>query len=196
MNTHDLTELLVNAGVNQEEAEMRARSYVNDQELDNRLEKSLTALEDVAEAQRMAEDLAHERLSKAFDDGESSLASSLAPALDAMLEETRTQNMALCKSFAGVLEIMKSLRDEVRSLRNTAPQKEVEAMAKSVDYIPSPYYSVDAGSTTARDDLFKALSSTKVESATHASELLQMATLLESGASIEDVKARFNTGVK
>lgn len=197
MNTHDLTELLVNAGVNQEEAEMRARSYVNDQELDNRLEKSLTALEDVAEAQRMADDLAHERLSKAFDDGESSLASSLAPALDAMLEETRTQNMALCKSFAGVLEIMKSLRDEVRSLRNTAPQKEVEAMAKSVDYIPSPYDSVDAGSTTARDDLFKALSSTKVESATHASELLQMATLLESGASIDDVKARFNTaGVK
>jgi len=193
MNARDLTDLLIDAGVDAYEAEERAQSYIEDNQLNDKLQKSLDVLEDVVEAQKEAEYEAQERLSKAFDDGEQSLASALAPALDAMLEETRAQNMALCKSFAGVLEILKSMKDEIKTLKGSKTVTH-EPMAKSVDYIPSPYDTVE--SSDARNDLFKALSSTKVENATQASELLQMATLLESGADPKEIQARFNVGVK
>jgi len=193
MNAKDLTDLLIDAGIDAHEAELRAESYVEDNRMNDKLQKSLDVLEDVVEAQKEAEFQAQERLSKAFDDGEQSLASALAPALDSMLEETRAQNMALCKSFAGVLEILKGMKDEIKALKGSK-SVDHEPMAKSIDYIPSPYDNV--ASTDARNDLFKALSSTKVENATQASELLQMATLLESGASPADIQARFNQGVK
>lgn len=190
MNREDLIDLLMDAGLDRQEAESRALQFNTDRELEDRLQKSLDALEDVQTAQVEAQEQAQERLSKAFEDGENSIATTIAPALDAMVKETREQNMALCKSFAGILEIMKSVREELKTLRSTpSPAQAQEVMAKSVDYIPSPYD--QAPNSDARDDLFKALTATKVESATQASELLQMATLLESGVSPQEIKTRY-----
>jgi len=190
MNRDDLIDLLTDAGLDRQEAETRALQFTSDRELEDRLQKSLDALDDVHTAQAEAKEQAQERLSKAFEDGENSIATTIAPALDAMVKETREQNMALCKSFAGVLEIMKSVREELKNLRSTpSPAQNHEAMAKSIDYIPSPYD--QAPNSDARDDLFKALTATKVESATQASELLQMATLLESGVSPQEIKNRY-----
>ena len=105
------------------------------------------------------------------------------------MTEDRAQNEALCKGLQGALELIKSLQTEVKGLRN-APVNEPEPIAKSVSYIPAPAEVTTAD--TSRDELFKALSSMTTSDPSRASEMLQAAALLESGANPNDIKQRFN----
>jgi len=182
----DLIKMMTNAGVSEREAERRASEYTRDQEDNERFEKALTALDGVAEAQREAEEAQYERMSKAYSDGQETVAEALAPALDALLTEQRAQNEALCKGLQGALELIKSLQTEVKSLRG-APVE--EPMAKSVSFIPAPGEAT--GADTSRDELFKALSGMTVSDPHRAGEMMEAAALLESGADPIEIKSRF-----
>jgi len=182
----DLIKMMTNAGVSEREAERRASEYTRDQEDNDRFEKALTALDGVAEAQREAEEAQYERMSKAYSDGQETVAEALAPALDALLTEQRAQNEALCKGLQGALELIKSLQTEVKSLRG-APVE--EPMAKSVSFIPAPGEATAAD--TSRDELFKALSGMTVSDPHRAGEMMEAAALLESGADPIEIKSRF-----
>ena len=177
---------MTNAGVSEREAERRASEYTRDQENNDRFEKALTALDGVAEAQREAEEAQYDRMSKAYSDGQETVAEALAPALDALLTEQRAQNEALCKGLQGALELIKSLQTEVKSLRG-APVE--EPMAKSVSFIPAPGEAT--GADTSRDELFKALSGMTVSDPHRAGEMMEAAALLESGADPIEIKSRF-----
>ena len=183
----DLIKMMTNAGVSESEAERRASEYTRDQEDTDRFEKALTALDGVAEAQREAEEAQYERMSKAYSDGQETVAEALAPALDALLTEQRAQNEALCKGLQGALELIKSLQTEVKSLRG-APVEE-QPMAKSVSFIPAPGEAT--GADTSRDELFKALSGMTVSDPHRAGEMMEAAALLESGADPIEIKSRF-----
>jgi len=178
------------AGVSEEIASQRAQEYLRDQDDHERFEKALTALDGVAEAQREAEEAQYERMSKAFNDGQETVAEALAPALDALLTEQRAQNEALCKGLQGALELIKSLQTEVKSLRGNTSHNEPAPMAKSVSYIPAPG-ETSSSADTSRDDLFKALSSMTVSDPQRAGEMMEAAALLESGADPSSIKARF-----
>jgi len=182
----DLIKMMTNAGVSEREAERRASEYTRDQQDNDRFEKALTALDGVAEAQREAEEAQYERMSKAYCDGQETVAEALAPALDALLAEQRAQNEALCKGLQGALELIKSLQTEVKSLRG-APVE--EPMAKSVSFIPAP--GETTGADTSRDELFKALSGMTVSDPHRAGEMMEAAALLESGADPIEIKSRF-----
>lgn len=182
----DLIKMMTNAGVSEREAERRASEYTRDQENNDRFEKALTALDGVAEAQREAEEAQYDRMSKAYSDGQETVAEALAPALDALLTEQRAQNEALCKGLQGALELIKSLQTEVKSLRG-APVE--EPMAKSVSFIPAPGEAT--GADTSRDELFKALSGMTVSDPHRAGEMMEAAALLESGADPIEIKSRF-----
>jgi len=184
----DLINMMKSAGVSEEIASQRASEYLRDQDDHERFEKALSALDGVAEAQREAEEAQYERMSKAFTDGQETVAEALAPALDALLIEQRAQNEALCKGLQGALELIKSLKTEVKALRGNT-SNHVEPMAKSVSYIPAPGETSRAD--TSRDDLFKALSSMTVSDPQRAGEMMEAAALLESGADPSSIKARF-----
>jgi len=183
----DLIKMMTNAGVSESEAERRASEYTRDQDDNDRFEKALTALDGVAEAQRDAEAAQYDRMSKAYSDGQETVAEALAPALDALLTEQRAQNEALCKGLQGALELIKSLQVEVKSLRG-APVE--EPMAKSVSFIPAPGEAT-TGADTSRDELFKALSGMTVSDPHRAGEMMEAAALLESGADPIEIKSRF-----
>lgn len=185
----DLIDMMKSAGVSEEVASQRASEYLRDQEDTDRFEKALSALDGVAEAQREAEEAQYERMSKAFSDGQETVAEALAPALDALLTEQRAQNEALCKGLQGALELIKSLQTEVKGLRGAHVAVEPEPMAKSVSYIPAPGEVNTAD--TSRDDLFKALSTMTVNEPARAAEMMEAAALLESGANPSDIKSRF-----
>ena len=185
----DLIDMMKSAGVSEEVASQRASEYLRDQEDTDRFEKALSALDGVAEAQREAEEAQYERMSKAFNDGQETVAEALAPALDALLTEQRAQNEALCKGLQGALELIKSLQTEVKGLRGVQTVVEPEPMAKSVSYIPAPGEVNTAD--TSRDDLFKALSTMTVNEPARAAEMMEAAALLESGANPSDIKSRF-----
>lgn len=193
MSAQTLIDMMTAAGVSQEDAERRARSYVADRDAEERLSKSLNVLEEVAQIQRDAEERHIDRLHKARSQGESSLAETLAPALDDLLQEQRAQNEALAKGLTGVLELVKSLRHEISQLRDARPtaKKASVPLVKSVSYIPSPNEEPVA-SAASREDLFKALSLTVADKPERASELMQAAALLESGADPSTVAQRFN----
>ena len=184
----DLIDMMTSAGVPEAEAQRRASEYQRDQEDSTRFEKALSALDGVAEAQREAEEAQYERMSKSFNEGQETVAEALAPALDALLNEQRAQNEALCKGLQGALELIKSLQVEVKSLRG-APAQEETPLAKSLSYIPTP--GETTGAETSRDDLFKALTSMSVDQPSRASEMLEAAALLESGADPQTIKSRF-----
>lgn len=185
----DLIDLMTGAGVSEREAERRASQYLRDQDDNDRFEKALSALDGVAEAQREAEEAQYERMSKAFSDGQETVAEVLAPALDTLLTEQRAQNEALCKGLQGALELIKSLQTEVKSLRGNAKTEEAP-LSKSISYIPTPGEAT--GAETSRDELFKALTSMSAESPSRASDMMEAAALLESGVDPAQVKARFN----
>jgi hypothetical protein len=185
----DLIDMMKSAGVSEDVAERRASEYLRDQEDETRFEKALSALDGVAEAQREAEEAQYERMSKAFSDGQETVAEALAPALDALLTEQRAQNEALCKGLQGALELIKSLQTEVKGLRGVQTAAEPEPMAKSVSYIPAPGEATAAD--TSRDDLFKALSTMTVNEPARAAEMMEAAALLESGADPSSIKSRF-----
>lgn len=188
MKADDLIEMMTGAGVSSREAERRASEYLRDQADVELFEKSLTALDGVAEAQREAEEAQYERLSKAYGEGQDTVAEALAPALDALLTEQRAQNEALCKGLQGALELVKSLSVELKSLRG-APAQEPAPMAKSVtSYIPAPGEQAPAAS---RDDLFKSLSDMTVSDPHRAGEMMEAAALLESGANPSEIKSRY-----
>jgi hypothetical protein len=84
MRANDLITMMKGAGVSEEVAEQRANQYLRDQDDSERFEKTLTALDGVAEAQREAEEAQYERMSKAFSDGQETVAEALAPALDTL----------------------------------------------------------------------------------------------------------------
>ena len=189
MKANDLINMMKSAGVSEEIASQRASEYLRDQDDHERFEKALTALDGVAEAQREAEEAQYERMSKAFNDGQETVAEALAPALDALLTEQRAQNEALCKGLQGALELIKSLQTEVKSLRGNTSHNDPEPMAKSVSYIPAPGETSSAD--TSRDDLFKALSSMTVSDPQRAGEMMEAAALLESGADPSSIKAQF-----
>lgn len=189
MQANDLINMMKSAGVSEEVATQRASEYVRDQHDNERFEKTLSALDGVAEAQREAEEAQYERMSKAFNDGQETVAEALAPALDALLTEQRAQNEALCKGLQGALELIKSLQTEVKGLRGVTAQVEPEPMAKSVSYIPSPAETTAAD--TSRDELFKALSTMTMSDPHRAGEMMEAAALLESGANPSDIKSRF-----
>jgi len=186
----DLIDLMTGAGVSEREAERRASQYLRDQDDNDRFEKALSALDGVAEAQREAEEAQYERMSKAFSDGQETVAEVLAPALDTLLTEQRAQNEALCKGIQGALELIKSLQTEVKSLRGNAKKEEEAPLSKSLSYIPAP--GETTGAETSRDELFKALTSMSAESPSRASDMMEAAALLESGVDPAQVKARFN----
>lgn len=190
MSTKDLYDMLINAGVEPDKAQRRADEYIKDQQMNETLSKSLEALEEVAEAQRATEIQHQDRLSKAFNEGESSISEMIAPALDSLLEEQRAQNEALCKSFKGVLELIKGMREEIKGLRRERPTQEAQPMAKSLDYIPAPG-DIQPGSSDAREDLFKALAQESTSSPDRAGELLHAVALLEGGANPTEIKQRF-----
>ena len=185
----DLINMMKSAGVSEDVAERRASEYLRDREDTDRFEKALSALDGVAEAQREAEEAQYERMSKAFNDGQETVAEALAPALDALLTEQRAQNEALCKGLQGALELIKSLQTEVKGLRGAHVASEPEPMAKSVSYIPAPGEVNTAD--TSRDDLFKALSTMTVNEPARAAEMMEAAALLESGADPSSIKSRF-----
>ena len=192
MSAQTLIDMMTAAGVSQEDAERRARSYVADRDAEERLSKSLDVLDEVAQIQRDAEERHIDRLHKARAQGESSLAETIAPALDDLLQEQRAQNEALAKGLTGVLELVKSLRSEVSQLRDARPTvKKSAPLVKSVSYIPSPNEE-PAASAASRDDLLKALSLTAADKPERAGELMQAAALLESGADPSTVAQRFN----
>ena len=185
----DLVNMMKQAGVSEAEAERHASEYVRSQNDAERFEKALTALDGVAEAQREAEEAQYERMSKAFSDGQETVAEALAPALDALLTEQRAQNEALCKGLQGALELIKSLQSQMKTI-GSKQGEEPAPMAKSVSYIPAPHEHSSADSS--RDDLFKALSSMSTDDPSRASDMLTAAALLESGANPADIKQRFN----
>lgn len=188
MNRADLIDMLMDAGVSLADAERRADEQMNDLNQRETLAKSLDALNEIAERQAEAEALQAARVAEAQAEGEASLAEIIAPALDAMLSETRAQNEALCKGLTGALELLKGLKSELKELKaRPAAQAEAQPLAKSVDYIPAP--SEAAQPNDARDELFKAL--TSPSNSERAADMLKAAALLESGANPADVKARF-----
>lgn len=192
MSAQTLIDMMTAAGVAPEDAERRARSYVADRDAEEQLSKSLNVLEEVAQIQRDAEDRHIDRLHKARSQGETSIAETIAPALDDLLQEQRAQNEALAKGLTGVLELVKSLRSEVSQLRDARPAVKASApLAKSISYIPSPNEE-PAASVASRDDLLKALSLTAADKPERAGELMQAAALLESGADPSTVATRFN----
>ena len=190
MRRDDLIEMMKAAGVAPAEAEARADATLADNRAADTLNKSLEALADVANAQAQAEAAQAERLQKAVESAELSLAESLAPALDAMLTEQRAQNAALAKGLAGALELIKGLKADLKSLRDARPAPAPAPMAKSVDYIPAPGEAAN-GATDAREELIKALSTASTTDANRASQLMHAAALLESGADPLDIKRRF-----
>lgn len=192
MTAQRLIDMMTSAGVDLSEAERRAHSYVADQNAEERLNKSLDILDEVAEIQREAEERHIDRLHKARSAGETSLAETIAPALDDLLREQRAQNEALAKGLTGVLELVKSLRAEVSSLRDTPrpAQRQRAPLAKSVDFIPSP--SEESTTSVGREDLFKSLSTAAANSPERAAQLMQAAALLESGANPDDIRSRFD----
>lgn len=189
MSQNKLVEMLVSAGVPQEEAIDRANSYQADNQAEEKLSKSLDILEEVALIQREAEEKHYDRLQKARSQGETGLAETIAPALDDLLVEQRAQNEALAKGLTGVLELVKSLRNEVVKLRDHQPARKSTPLAKSLDIIPSPNEEV---ANTSRDDLFKALSNTLANNPDRAGELMQATALLEGGADPAVIANRFN----
>ena len=82
MDSNDLVQMMKSVGVSSEVAEIQARDFIQQKEDNETFEKSLTALEDVALAQQEAEEAHQERLVKAFDDGQQSVAEAMAPALE------------------------------------------------------------------------------------------------------------------
>jgi hypothetical protein len=151
----------------------------------------MDVLEEVAQIQQDAENRHIDRLHKAHNQGEQALAATLAPALDDLLQEQRAQNEALAKGLTGVLGLVKSLRSEIAGLRDANPQIQKKTpLVKSVSYIPSPNEEPTSGAS--REDLFKALSLTAADKPERASELMQAAALLESGADPSTVAQRFN----
>jgi len=192
MNAQKLKELMESAGVDSAEAERRAETFIADREAEEKLSKSLSVLEEVATIQRETENRQQERLEKAINRGQTDIAGVIAPALDDLLQEQRSQNDALAKGLTGVLELVHSLKEEMANLRDTrtqAPQR-VAPLAKSVAFIPSP--NDEPPRTASREDLFKALSAQASESPERAQELLSAVALLESGADPIDVATRFN----
>ena len=192
MNSADeLIEMMTQAGVSSSEAERHAENYIRGQKDNEMFEKSINALEEVAEAQRAAEDAHQERLYKAFDDGQSSVAEALAPALDSLLSEQRAQNEALCKGLTGALELIKSLKSDIKALQNVQP--EAPALLKSVNYLPSPAdQSAVQESDVSRDQLFKSLSELSTSSPERAGDLMKAAALLEGGVEPSTIKQQFN----
>lgn len=191
MSAQTLIDMMTSAGVSREDAERRALSYVADRDADAQLSKSMDVLEEVAQIQQDAENRHIDRLHKAHNQGEQALAATLAPALDDLLQEQRAQNEALAKGLTGVLGLVKSLRSEIAGLRDANPQIQKKTpLVKSVSYIPSPNEEPTSGAS--REDLFKALSLTAADKPERASELMQAAALLESGADPSTVAQRFN----
>lgn len=191
MSAQTLIDMMTSAGVSREDAERRALSYVADRDADTQLSKSMDVLEEVAQIQQDAENRHIDRLHKAHNQGEQALAATLAPALDDLLQEQRAQNEALAKGLTGVLGLVKSLRSEIVGLRDTSSQIQKKTpLVKSVSYIPSPNEEPTSGAS--REDLFKALSLTAADKPERASELMQAAALLESGADPSTVAQRFN----
>jgi hypothetical protein len=189
MRRDDLIEMMKAAGVAPAEAEARADATLADNRAADTLNKSLEALADVANAQAQAEAAQAERLQKAVESAELSLAESLAPALDAMLTEQRAQNAALAKGLAGALELIKGLKADLKSLRDARPAQ-LAPIAKSVDFIPAPG-EVKGAAVDARDELIKALATATTTDANRAAQLMHAAALLESGADPLDIKSRF-----
>jgi len=189
MTAQRLIDMMTSAGVDLSEAERRAHSYVADQNAEERLSKSLDILDEVAEIQREAEERHIDRLHKARSAGETSLAETIAPALDDLLREQRAQNEELAKGLTGVLELVKGLRAEVSSLRDSRPAQRAP-LAKSVDFIPSP--SEEHTVSVGREDLFKSLNTAAANSPERAAQLMQAAALLESGANPDDIRSRFD----
>jgi hypothetical protein len=188
MNRADLIELLTSAGVSPTEAEARADEQLTDYTQRETLAKSLDALSEIADRQAEAEREQAAMIAHAQSEGETALAELIAPALDAMLSETRAQNEALCKGLTGALELLKGLKSEMKALKSRpTAQPAAQPMAKSLDYIPAPHEATPA--QDARDELFKALTSNT--NSDRASEMLHAAALLESGANPADIKARF-----
>lgn len=191
MSAQTLIDMMTSAGVSREDAERRALSYVADRDADAQLSKSMDVLEEVAQIQQDAENRHIDRLHKARNQGEQALAATLAPALDDLLQEQRAQNEALAKGLTGVLGLVKSLRSEIAGLRDASSQIQKKTpLVKSVSYIPSPNEEPTSGAS--REDLFKALSLTAADKPERASELMQAAALLESGADPSTVALRFN----
>ena len=189
MRRDDLIEMMKAAGVAPAEAEARADATLADNRAADTLNKSLEALADVANAQAQAEAAQAERLQKAVESAELSLAESLAPALDAMLTEQRAQNAALAKGLAGALELIKGIKADLKSLRDARPAQ-LAPIAKSVDFIPAPG-EVKGAAVDARDELIKALATATTTDANRAAQLMHAAALLESGADPLDIKSRF-----
>ena len=185
-----LLNLLTGAGVSEDEARHRVEMFERDQAADVQLSKSVNTLESIAQIQRETEERSYDRLHKARSAGEVALAQTLAPALDDLLKEQRAQNEAIAKGLTGVLELIKGVRAEVLTLRDTRPTVNPHPLAKSLDYIPSPHEEPAASSS--REDLFKALSSASAAQPERAHELLTAAALLESGAQPDEVAQRFN----
>jgi hypothetical protein len=192
MDSQELIQMMKSVGASDEVAEVRARDFIRQKEDNERFEKSLTALEDVALAQQEAEEAHQDRLVKAFDDGQQSVAEAMAPALDSLLAEQRAQNEALCKGLTGALELIKSLKADVQALKGQNVAVEAPAMAKSVSYLPSPNDNVNNDSDLSRDELFKALGEISTNSPERAADLMKAAALLESGVNPNEIKSRFN----
>ena len=194
MKDSQLIDLMVSAGVSRDEATRRTASYIAEQETQQRLEKSISTLEEVAEAQRDGEERHLERLHKARTGGEMSLASTIAPALDDLLTEQRAQNDALAKGLTGLLELVKGLRGEVKALQDAKSTKSgARALVKSVDYIPSPH---EERADATRDQLFKALSSAAATEPQRSAELLRATALLESGGDPAAIASQFALSTK
>jgi len=191
MDSAELIRMMTSAGVSQDVAESRANDFVREQSDNETFEKSLAALEDVALAQREAEQAHEDRLVKAFDDGQSSVAEAIAPALDSLLVEQRAQNEALCKGLTGALELIKSLKADIQTLKGQVPV-EAPAMAKSVSYLPSPADQSTENGDLSRDELFKSLGEISTNSPERAADLMKAAALLESGVNPSEIKSRFN----
>lgn len=196
MKRDQLIELLTGAGVEADEAARRADEHLNTEATAETLTKSLAALEEISTRQAAAEAAHAERLAAAHAEGEMSLAETIAPALDAMLDETRAQNDALAKGLTGALELMDKLGAQMKRLEQRLEQQATTAakpapapMAKSLDYIPAPGEQVER--TPAREDMLKSLATMTPRDADHAAQLLRAVALLESGASPSDISSRF-----
>jgi len=193
MDSNELVQMMKSVGVSSEVAEIQARDFIQQKEDNETFEKSLSALEDVALAQQEAEEAHQDRLVKAFDDGQQSVAEAMAPALDALLTEQRAQNEALCKGLTGALELIKSLKNDVQALKGQQVQaQEAAPMAKSVSYLPSPADNANNESDVSRDELFKSLGELSTNSPERAADLMKAAAMLESGVNPSEIKSRFN----
>lgn len=190
MRRDDLIEMMKAAGVAPAAAEAHADATLAEQAAADTLNKSLEALADVAGAQARTEAENADRLAKAATAAEMSIAETLAPALDAMLTEQRTQNAALAKGLTGALELIKGLKADLKSLRDARPAPAPAPMAKSVDFIPAPG-EVKGAAVDAREELIKALTGATTTDANRAAQLMHAAALLESGADPLDIQKRF-----